>query len=59
VPTAPGNLAFDASLRAQDSLWGIRALEDVAQEAHAAGLHLAQRHAMPANNLLLVWQRRR
>lgn len=59
MPTAPGNLAFDASLRAQDSQWGIRALEDVEEEAHAVGLHLAQRHAMPANNLLLVWQRRR
>jgi 2-hydroxychromene-2-carboxylate isomerase len=57
VPTAEGNLAFDASLRAQDSRWGIRAVEDVAREARAAGLQLAQRHALPANNLLLVWQR--
>ena len=57
VPTAEGNLAFDASLRALDSLWVIRAVEDVAQEARAAGLQLAQRHALPANNLLLVWQR--
>ena len=57
VPTAEGNLAFDASLRAQDPRWGIRAVEDVAQEARAAGLQLAQRHALPANNLLLVWQR--
>jgi len=57
VPTAPGNLAFDASLRAQDPAWGIRRREDVAQVAERAGLRLAQRHAMPANNLLLVWQR--
>ena len=57
VPTAPGNLAFDVSLRAQDPAWGIRRREDVAQVAERAGLRLAQRHAMPANNLLLVWQR--
>ncbi|MBH2044228.1 MAG: DUF938 domain-containing protein [Comamonadaceae bacterium] len=57
VPTAPGNLAFDASLRAKNPAWGIRALSDVAREAQRAGLHLAARHALPANNLLLVWQR--
>ncbi|MCM2346520.1 MAG: class I SAM-dependent methyltransferase [Acidovorax soli] len=57
VPIAPGNLAFDASLRAQNPAWGIRALGDVARQAQHAGLHLAARHALPANNLLLVWQR--
>ena len=55
VPTAPGNLAFDASLRAQDAAWGIRRIENVMAVAAHAGLHLAARHAMPANNLLLVW----
>ena len=59
VLTSPGNLAFDASLRAQNSQWGLRALEDVARQAEAAGLHLSERHAMPANNLLLVWRRSR
>lgn len=57
LPTAPGNLQFDASLRAQNPAWGIRALSDVAREAQRAGLRLAARHALPANNLLLVWQR--
>lgn len=57
VTTAASNLAFDASLRAQDDRWGIRRLEDVAQSAAGAGLHLAARHALPANNLLLVWMR--
>lgn len=57
VPTAESNLAFDAALRAQDSRWGIRALGDVQEQARRAGLQLAQRHALPANNLLLVWQR--
>ncbi len=56
VPTSEGNLKFDASLRAQDAAWGIRRREDVQAEAQRAGLQLAARHAMPANNLLLVWQ---
>lgn len=57
VPTSPGNLAFDASLRSENAQWGIRRREDVEQEAHRAGLRLKARHAMPANNLLLVWGR--
>lgn len=57
VPTAPGNLAFDQSLRARDPAWGIRRLEDVQGEAQRAGLVLQARHAMPANNLLLVLAR--
>lgn len=57
VPTAPGNLAFDASLRAQDAAWGIRRIEDVAAVAADAGLVLSERHDLPANNLLLVWKR--
>ncbi|HSW18734.1 MAG TPA: DUF938 domain-containing protein [Ramlibacter sp.] len=55
TPPAPGNLAFDESLRARDPAWGIRRREDVAAQARSAGLVLAQRHALPANNLLLVF----
>jgi len=58
VPTAPSNEAFDASLRSRDPSWGIRRLRDVQGEAHRAGLVLRSRHAMPANNLLLVFARR-
>lgn len=58
VPTAPGNLAFDASLRARDPAWGIRRLEDVRQVAAQAGLDFRLREEMPANNLLLVFGRR-
>lgn len=57
VPPAPGNVAFDESLRARDPAWGIRVLDEVVAEAGRAGLVLAQRHAMPANNLLLVFTR--
>jgi SAM-dependent methyltransferase len=57
VPTAPSNLAFDQSLRSQSPDWGIRRLSDVKLEAQRAGLSLRERHAMPANNLLLVFGR--
>ena len=57
VPTAPGNLAFDESLRTQNPTWGIRRREDVTEAARRAGLRLRERHAMPANNLLLVWRK--
>jgi hypothetical protein len=56
VPPAASNLAFDASLRARDPSWGIRKLEDVSAQARHSGLVLAQRHPMPANNLLLVFE---
>lgn len=56
VPTAPGNVAFDADLRARNPAWGIRRREDVAREAAQAGLTWQARHALPANNLLLVWR---
>ena len=57
VPTSDGNLAFDQSLRERNPAWGIRRLEDVKAQAAQAGLKLLARHAMPANNLLLVWSR--
>jgi hypothetical protein len=55
VPPAPSNIAFDESLRARNRAWGIRRLEDVADEARRVGLVLRERHTMPANNLLLVF----
>jgi hypothetical protein len=58
VPTSPGNLQFDISLRGRDPAWGIRRLEDVKREADRAGLALRERHEMPANNMLLVFGRR-
>ncbi len=57
VRTAPSNQAFDASLRRRDPSWGLRRLEAVA-EAAAPGFQLSGRHAMPANNLMLVFRRR-
>ena len=51
--TAPSNLAFDQSLRAQNPAWGLRRLVDVEALAVAAGLSLAEAIEMPANNLIL------
>lgn len=50
---APSNAAFDADLRARNPLWGLRALHAVQAAAAQAGLVLAERRALPANNLLL------
>ena len=55
VETAPGNVAFDASLRARNPAWGIRRVSDVAQQAARAGLLLKETVPMPANNLMLVF----
>jgi hypothetical protein len=52
-PLAPSNAAFDADLRGRDARWGLRTLGDVQAAAAAAGLHLAERVTMPANNLML------
>jgi SAM-dependent methyltransferase len=57
VPTAPSNQAFDESLKARDPAWGIRHLADVAALATAQDLRLAERIAMPANNLIVVFEK--
>ena len=53
----PGNLAFDADLRARDPAWRLRVLEDVAVIAADAGFAAPSVQAMPANNLLVVFRR--
>jgi len=57
VPTAPSNQDFDASLRARDPAWGIRALQAVAAVAARAGFGAPQIIEMPANNLTVVFRR--
>ena len=59
VHTAPSNATFDASLRARDVAWGVRDLGDVDALARGHGFELALTIAMPANNLSVVWQRKR
>jgi hypothetical protein len=55
IETASGNLVFDADLKRRDPAWGLRHVEDFAAEARARGLHLRDRRAMPANNLMLLF----
>jgi SAM-dependent methyltransferase len=55
--TAPSNDTFDASLRAQNSEWGVRDVDELSRVAAAAGFALEETLAMPANNHTLVWRR--
>lgn len=57
VATAESNLAFDASLRSRDPAWGLRDTSDVKAVAAGAGFVFVERHAMPANNLMLIFRR--
>lgn len=56
VPLAQSNAAFDASLRQQNALWGLRYVEDIAEEANKSGLHLDSVIDMPASNLSLIFR---
>lgn len=56
VETAESNRAFDGDLRARNPEWGLRSLEAVSAEAGAQGLRLDEVHAMPANNLIVVYR---
>lgn len=55
-PTAPSNEEFDRNLKSRNSQWGLRLVEDVAQEAMESGLSLNEVIEMPANNLSLVFR---
>jgi len=57
IHTAPSNEAFDASLRSQNSAWGVRDLEVVIDVARSHSLSLRQTAVMPANNLSVLWQK--
>ena len=54
---SPGDAQFDASLRARNPLWGIRALETLESLATTAGLIMQAPVSMPANNWLLSFRR--
>jgi Protein of unknown function (DUF938) len=56
--TAPSNLRFDEQLRGQHPAQGLRQLEAVDALAAASGCVRTARVEMPANNLLVVWERR-
>jgi SAM-dependent methyltransferase len=55
--TAMSNAVFDTSLREQDAEWGVRDIADVEKLAAGVGLGLVEAVPMPANNMILVFQR--
>jgi hypothetical protein len=56
IDTAASNLAFDANLKARDSRWGLRLVEDFAAAAAEAGFEFVEWRQMPANNLMLLFR---
>ena len=56
IATEASNLAFDASLKARDHRWGLRAAEALDALAAQHGMARSARHAMPANNILVVYR---
>ena len=57
--TALSNAVFDSSLREGNPEWGVRDIADLEKLAASAGLTLREIVEMPANNLILVFGRRR
>ena len=57
VETALSNLEFDASLKARNPAWGLREAEALDTLAASHGMARSARHALPANNIMLVYRR--
>ena len=55
--TSASNRAFEAQLRAINSGWGVRDLDEVSSEASAANLEFVQTFEMPANNIIVVFRK--
>jgi Protein of unknown function (DUF938) len=55
--TAISNAVFDTSLREGNPEWGVRDIEALETLAAGAGLGLVEIAEMPANNLILVFER--
>ena len=56
-PLAPSNLAFDQALKERDPCFGLRDLSAFAAEGRSRSLVLTERRDMPANNLMLRFDR--
>ena len=57
IETTASNMAFDLDLKRRNPAWGLRELGAVAELAAGEGFGLAERIAMPANNLSLVFRK--
>jgi hypothetical protein len=57
--SAMSNAVFDTSLREGNAEWGVRDVEALQELAASVGLVLVEIAEMPANNLTLVFERRK
>ena len=57
VETAPGNLAFERSLKSRDLRWGLRDVADMDALAEQNGFERESLTEMPANNISLVYRK--
>ncbi len=55
TPLAPGNIAFDADLRARNPAWGLRHLDALTRQA--TGFAPPSIIEMPSNNVLVTYRR--
>lgn len=55
--TSESNKEFDESLKQRDPESGLRDYDDMNRAARHNGFSLIQRHEMPANNMLLAYQK--
>jgi SAM-dependent methyltransferase len=55
--TAISNAVFDSTLRERDAEWGVRDIDDLERLAGSVGLILVEIAEMPANNLILIFER--
>ena len=58
VETADSNEAFEVWLKSQDPAYGLRFVEDVAEEAARYDLYLSEILTVPANNIIVVFKRK-
>lgn len=57
VETAPGNLAFERSLKSRNLRWGLRDVADMDALAQSNGFTRESLTEMPANNISLVYRK--
>ncbi|MEE4244185.1 MAG: DUF938 domain-containing protein [Kangiellaceae bacterium] len=55
--TSESNQTFDQSLQSQNPAMGLKEFADIEELARAAELVFVEKHDLPANNHLLVWQK--
>jgi len=58
LATVASNIEFDRRLRLNDPAMGLRRVQAIDELAQANGLRRTHDWSMPANNRLLVWQKR-